>query len=97
MNNEEQFKDYPIFKGLQKPLEFMGLQGRYIYWAAGTAGGALLGLMIVYALAGFLLGLAFAVVVLSAGISTILVKQRKGLHSKKEDKGVFIYARSSQL
>lgn len=97
MNNEEQFKDYPIFKGLQKPLEFMGLQGRYIYWAAGTAGGALLGLMIVYALVGFLLGLAFAVVVLSAGISTILVKQRKGLHSKKEDKGVFIYARSSQL
>lgn len=97
MNNEEQFKDYPIFKGLQKPLEFMGLQGRYIYWAAGTAGGSLLGLMIVYALVGFLLGLAFAVVVLSAGISTILVKQRKGLHSKKEDKGVFIYARSSQL
>lgn len=97
MNNEEQFKDYPIFKGLQKPLEFMGLQGRYIYWAAGTAGGALLGLMIVYALVGFLLGLAFAVVVLSAGISTILVKQRKGLHSKKEDKGVFIYTRSSQL
>ena len=75
----------------------MGLQGRYIYWAAGTAGGALLGLMIVYALVGFLLGLAFAVVVLSAGISTILVKQRKGLHSKKEDKGVFIYVRSSQL
>ena len=97
MNNGEEFKDYPIFKGLQKPLEFMGLQGRYIYWAAGTAGGALLGLMIVYTLAGFLLGLAFAVVVLSAGISTILVKQRKGLHSKKEDKGVFIYARSSQL
>ncbi len=97
MNNGEEFKDYPIFKGLQKPLEFMGLQGRYIYWAAGTAGGALLGLMIVYALVGFLLGLAFAVVVLSAGISTILVKQRKGLHSKKEDKGVFIYARSSQL
>ena len=97
MNNGEEFKDYPIFKGLQKPLEFMGLQGRYIYWAAGTAGGALLGLMIVYALVGFLLGLAFAVVVLSAGISTILVKQRKGLHSKKEDKGVFVYARSSQL
>lgn len=97
MNNGEEFKDYPIFKGLQKPLEFMGLQGRYIYWAAGTAGGAILGLMGMFALWGFLAGLIFAVVVLSAGISTILVKQRKGLHSKKEDKGVFIYARSSQL
>ena len=97
MNIGEETKDYPIFKGLQKPLEFMGLQGRYIYWAAGTAGGALLGLMAVYALVGFLVGLIVAVVVLSIGISAILVKQRKGLHTKKEEKGVFVYARSKQL
>ncbi len=31
---QERFPDYPIFKGLQRPLEFFGLQGRYIYWAA---------------------------------------------------------------
>ena len=93
----EEFRDYPIFKGLQRPLEFMGLQGRYIYWAAGTAGGALLGLMAMYALIGFVAGLIFAVVVLSIGISAILMKQRKGLHTKKEYKGVFIYARSRQL
>lgn len=35
---QERFPDYPIFKGLQRPLEFFGLQGRYIYWAAATAG-----------------------------------------------------------
>lgn len=23
--------EYPMFKGLQRPLEFMGIQGRYIY------------------------------------------------------------------
>lgn len=37
MAREEQeirYPDYPLFKGLQKPLEFMGIQGRYIYWAA---------------------------------------------------------------
>ena len=34
---QERFPDYPIFKGLQRPLEFFGLQGRYIYWAAATA------------------------------------------------------------
>ena len=28
---QERFPDYPIFKGLQRPLEFFGLQGRYIY------------------------------------------------------------------
>lgn len=46
MVREEQeirYPDYPLFKGLQKPLEFMGIQGRYIYWAAATAGGAIIG------------------------------------------------------
>ena len=28
---------------MQRPLELMGLQGRYIYWAAGVAGGAIVG------------------------------------------------------
>ena len=45
MAREEQeirYPDYPLFKGLQKPLEFMGIQGRYIYWAAATAGGAIM-------------------------------------------------------
>lgn len=36
-DKEERYADFPVFKGLQKPLEFMGFQGRYIYWAAGTA------------------------------------------------------------
>lgn len=39
-SKETRYPDYPLFKGLQRPLEVMGLQGRYIYWAAGTAGGA---------------------------------------------------------
>ena len=34
---DERYPDYPLFKGLQRPLEFMGIQGRYIYWAAFSA------------------------------------------------------------
>lgn len=45
--------EYQMFKGLQRPLEFMGLQGRYITWAAITAGVGILGFMLVYALVGF--------------------------------------------
>ena len=30
-DKEERYADFPVFKGLQKPLEFMGFQGRYIY------------------------------------------------------------------
>ena len=39
-SEETRYPDYPVFKGLQRPLELMGIQGRYIYWAAGTAGGS---------------------------------------------------------
>ena len=58
----ESYTAYPMFKGLQRPLEFMGLQGRYITWAAITAAVGILGFMLVYAMAGFIIGLAFAVI-----------------------------------
>ena len=90
----ESHYDYPVFKGLQRPLEFMGLQGRYIYWAAGTAGGAILGFIIGYIAVGFLLGLTITTVALGVGGVLIFVKQRQGLHSKHVDKGIFIYLRS---
>lgn len=86
-----------MFKGLQRPLEFMGIQGRYIYWAAGTAGGAIVGFIAAYCLSGFLAGLVVLVVSLGGGAALILMKQRKGLHSKKNEKGVFVYARSKGL
>ena len=89
--------DYPIFKGLQRPLEFMGLQGRYIYWAATTAGGTILGFMLLYAVVGFIVALIAAVLTLCTGAGFIILKQRKGLHSKKEDKGVFVYSSGSRL
>lgn len=89
--------EYQMFKGLQRPLEFMGLQGRYITWAAVTAGVGILGFMLVYALVGFLVALAFAAVSISSGICLIMVKQRKGLYSKKSDKGIYVYAYRERL
>jgi hypothetical protein len=53
MTNNGRYPDYPLFKGLQRPLELMGLQGRYIYWAAGVAGGAIVGFIAAYCLMGF--------------------------------------------
>ena len=97
MSEEKQYQEFPIFKGLQKPLEFMGVQGRYIYWAAGAIGGAIVGFILAYCLLGFLAGLIALVVSLGIGATFIFMKQRKGLHSKKEDKGVFIYARSKKV
>lgn len=94
---DERYPDYPLFKGLQRPLEFMGIQGRYIYWAAGAAGGAIVGFIIAYCLLGFVAGLVVLAAVVSAGIALIMLKQRNGLHTKKEMRGVYIYSYSKKL
>lgn len=94
---KESHPSYPMFKGLQRPLELMGLQGRYIYWAAAAAGGAIVGFIVLYIALGFVAGLIALVAVIAVGASFIMIKQRKGLHSKKCDKGVFVYARSRSL
>ena len=93
---DEQYPDYPLFKGLPRPLEFMGIQGRYIYWAAGVAGGAIAGFIIAYCLGGFVAGLVTLTVVICAGIALIMFKQQKGLHTKKNKHGVYVYAYSKK-
>ena len=85
---EEHYPDYPLFKGLQRPLEFMGIQGRYIYWAAATIG---------IAIVGFIIALIVLSVTVTSGVGLILFKQRKGLHSKRLERGVFIYAYSKKM
>ncbi len=86
MNNDE-----------QDVKEFMGIQGRYIYWAAATCGAAILGFIIGYCIMSFLAGLIILVVSLGVGAALVMIKQRRGLHSKKTDNGVFIYSRSTNL
>lgn len=94
--NENQYVSYPMFKGLQKPLEFMGFQGRYITWAACAVGGAILGFIIAYCILGFVVGLVVLAISLSTGAALIFFKQKKGLHTKNEH-GVFIYACSHRM
>ena len=89
---DTRYPDYPLFRGLQRPLEFMGLQGRYIYWAAGAVG-----FIIAYIIAGFVVGLVVLVIAVCVGAGMILFKQRRGLHSKKTEHGVFVYASSKRL
>ena len=96
-NSDIRYAEYPLFKGLQKPLEFMGVQGRYIYWAAGAIGGAIIGFIVAYCLIGFLAGLITLVLALGTGAAFIIIKQKKGLHSKKSGKGIFIYAYSKKV
>ena len=94
---DNRYPGFPVLKGLQQPLEFMGIQGRYIYWAAAAVGGAIAGFIIAYCIAGFVAGLVVLVLALGVGAVLVFTRQRKGLHTKREDLGVFIYACSKRL
>lgn len=40
------FVGFPVFKGLQRPLEFMGIRGRFLTIAAATIGVSFLGFLV---------------------------------------------------
>lgn len=82
---------FPVFKGLQKPLEFMGLRGRFLILAAAGIGVSFLGGCLCLALISQLVGLIYLVV--SSGISLLIIyiKQKQGLHSKKRSNACLIY------
>lgn len=81
----------PMYKGLQQPLEIMGLQGRYIIWAAATAGIALTGSFVMFILSNFLVTLIFCIITVLIGTVLIMVKSRKGLHTKHEYHGIYVF------
>lgn len=82
---------FPVFKGLQKPLEFMGIRGRFLTLAAVAIGVSFVGFIAFSIVLGKLAGFIAMLVMAAAGLATIFVKQRGGLHSKKRAKGIYIY------
>ena len=85
------FNSYPVFKGLQKPLEFMGIRGRFLTYAAAAIGASFVGYIIFSILMGKLAGFIVMVVMAAIGLASIYLKQKTGLHNKKKSRGVFIY------
>ena len=88
---EINYVGYPVFKGLQKPLEFMGIRGRFLTFAAGAIGLSFVGFIVFSIIMGKLPGFIAMLVIAITGLITIYIKQRSGLHAKKRKKGIFIY------
>ena len=82
---------YPVFKGLQKPLEFMGIRGRFLTLAAAAIGVSFIGFIVFSIALGKLAGFIAMLVMAVTGLVTIYVKQRGGLHNKKRNRGIYIY------
>lgn len=81
---------FPTYKGLQKPLVFKSLKGRYIYWGLGVMVGSLISCVVLVLIFNFLVGGICLVVILFGGLSLIAKKQKNGLYSKKKHKGIYI-------
>lgn len=82
---------FPVFKGLQKPLEFMGLRGRFLVLAAAGIGVSFLGCCICMVLISQIAGLIYLAVSSAVSLVIIYLKQKQGLHSKKKCKDILMY------
>ena len=82
---------YPVFKGLQQPLAFMGIRGRFLTLAAAAIGVSFVGFIVFSIALGKLAGFIAMLVMTVTGLVTIYVKQRGGLHNKKRNRGIYIY------
>ena len=62
---------YPVYKGLQKPLEFMGIRGRFLTLAAAAIGVSFVGFIVFSIALGKLAGFIAMLVMAAAGLVTI--------------------------
>lgn len=81
---------YKIYKGVQKPLMFKGMKGKYIYISGAIIGGGLLFIIIFSSFLGFLLSAGIGIGAIVGGIAYVLQKQSKGIYSKNKEQGKFI-------
>jgi hypothetical protein len=82
-------REFMIYKGLQKPLIYRGFQGKFIAWGVITL---VLGLVtggVVGALVNIIFGAVMMLGVIVGGFFYTSTQQRKGLHNKKNHKGIF--------
>lgn len=81
---------YKVFKGLQKPLEFIGLKGRYVWYALGGGVGSIILGIILLITVNFTVALIVIISLPSALALWISKSMKRGLHAKKSDEGVYI-------
>ena len=85
------YNGYPVYKGLQRPMELFGIRGKFIYILAGLFFGCFIFYMLASNLFGQLIGGGITIVLILVSTVMVYMRQKKGLHKKKIDKGIFIY------
>ncbi len=83
-------KEFIIYKGLQMPLVFKGFKGKYIYWGLASFIGSFLACAISTIIFSISVGIFLMVAGIVFGFFMISQKQKKGLYSKNNEKGIFV-------
>lgn len=82
------YPSYPVFKGMQNPFEFMGIRGKFIYYAGGLFLGGFLSFVAFNVLINIVAGAIGCAAVVIPGLAFIYIKQKQGLHNKKRYRGM---------
>lgn len=83
-------KKYEVYRGLQRPLVLYGLKGKYIYIGAGSIALGIISTLALLASAGIAYALPVLCVITGGGLIYTALGQRKGLHNKTRDKGIYV-------
>lgn len=87
----KQAKNYEMYKGLQMPLTFMNFKGKYIYYGfASLAIGLIICVLVILIVGNNIIGGLAWIGSTLAGFGYTAMQQKKGLHRKDEQTGVFI-------
>ena len=81
---------HALYKGLQRPLVFKFLRGRFIYWGLGSIVAGIVSGGIASAVLSSVAGLVTLIAVSLPLLMYTISMQKKGLHSKTRDRAVFM-------
>ncbi len=85
-------KAFNVYKGLQRPLIFKSLKGKFIYWGMACLLGAFISAVLLSTLVHPVAGISGLIVISLVGLFFIHNKQKKGLHNKTKSTGTYIVA-----
>lgn len=88
--NSEKGKEFNVYKGLQRPLVFKSLKGKFIYWGMACVLFAFMIAVILATVVNAIVGVIGLLVIGLGGLGFINSKQKKGLHSKTKSTGTYI-------
>jgi len=81
---------FSVYKGLQQPVVFKTLKGRYIYWGLASVLAGFLSAVILTVAVNFLAGFVGLLAVSLSGLLYTNSRQKMGLHAKTKSAGVYI-------